>query len=76
MDESKLTPWFDGRVKPIRRGVYMQHCAGSSKTIGYQLWDGIKWRTWSETPQGAARSTSRARVSCQNDPWRGLKEKP
>lgn len=67
----KLTPWFPGRTKPIRAGVYQQLC-GKRSRVGYQRWDGTFWYSWHFTPEAAARSTVLARTEHQNDPWRGI----
>jgi len=65
----KLTPWFDGTVKPVRKGIYQQ-MDGHGKLLGYQYWNGKIWGLWSETPEGAMWSFG---VSCsQDDPWRGV----
>lgn len=74
MIKSKLTPWFKNQ-KPYRIGVYQQR-SGLYREIGYQRWDGKLWFSWCKTPEEAAREPWPACVTCQNDPWRGLAEKP
>jgi hypothetical protein len=69
-----LTPWFHGREKPARKGVYQQW-SGSGALIGYQYWDGRKWYVWAETAAVAlARYKHRHFVAddFQHDSWRGL----
>jgi len=68
----KFTPWFPGNVKPVRVGVYQQHC-GMGTIVGYQYWNGKKWSSWSHSVEGAIlRSGSIACSDHQNDPWRGV----
>lgn len=69
----KLTPWFPGHVKPVRKGLYQQH--SPSGFLGYQYWDGKSWYGWSEEKSGAKHLHEIGRVvaACfANDPWRGL----
>lgn len=71
-----LTPWFNGAEhKPARKGVYML-MNGSRTKVGYQFWNGSKWKAWEETPElaFARRADVDAAVWFQNDNWRGLKE--
>lgn len=72
--ELKLTPWFPGHIKPERVGVYQQYNGWGE--IGYQRWDGRRWHSWSNTPNGAANTVFLAALSFQNDKWRGLAAKP
>ncbi len=74
MDEKDLTPWFDGRIKPVRKGVYQQMSGGQ---LGYQKWDGNKWGPWFSTPAQAAYTSpgDYARIQNQNDNWRGLRKR-
>jgi len=67
----KLTKWFQGHIKPVRKGVYQQY-SGSGHKIGYQLWDGKKWRAWTETAESAEQQITFASPSSQNDEWRGI----
>ncbi len=75
MNEKELTPWFDGTIKPVRKGVYMLM---SGASVGYQKWDGIAWSWWCLTADQAARCKKGdyASYSYQCDKWRGLCEKP
>lgn len=66
----KLTPWFPGTVKPVRKGVYQQKNGVGS--LGYQYWDGKFWHGWSSTVYGAQRDNHIAAEYYQNDPWRGV----
>jgi hypothetical protein len=68
----KLTLWFPGTVKPVRVGVYQQHC-GIGTIIGYQYWNGKKWSSWSSSAKGAILCKQiMAAPDHQNDPWRGV----
>lgn len=68
--ELKLTEWFPGHIKPVRKGVYQQM---TGSYLGYQYWDGQLWGRWSETPAGAYDGKSEpASSKYQNDPWRGI----
>jgi hypothetical protein len=77
-NECDLTPWFDGRTKPIRVGVYMLKCGGAGLRDGYQHWDGKTWGPWHPSAEHAAqrRPDQRADLKYQNDNWRGLRKKP
>ena len=70
----KFTEWYPGDVKPVRPGVYQQR--NSCGHIGYQRWDGRKWRTWFYSPEYASKARSYAARGFQNDPWRGLAQDP
>lgn len=69
----KLTPWYPGHIKPVRKGVY-QLWSGTRDKIGYQYWDGAFWRSWYSTPETAfsARNSLAAGAMFQNDEWRGI----
>lgn len=69
----KLTPWFPGHIKPVRKGVYQQFC-GDGKKIGYQYWNGKYWLSWFSSVEIAANAKTQHVVSqCfQNDKWRGI----
>ena len=72
MDEKYLTPWFDGKTKPTRKGVYMLM---SGASVGYQKWDGLGWSPWFADAHRAAKSKKGdyASPQYQNDKWRGLR---
>jgi hypothetical protein len=70
-DTPRLTPWFPGHIKPVRKGVYMQ-MDGSGTHVGYQYWDGTHWYTWFLSAEIAAQGASRVYDSYQNDNWRGI----
>lgn len=75
-NKQKLTPWFDGSVKPSRIGVYMQKDAFGARD-GFQHWDGKLWRGWGHTISEARRLKDlEIDFKHQNDPWRGLAEDP
>jgi hypothetical protein len=65
----KLTKWFPGHIKPVRKDVYQQ-MAGPD--LGYQYWDGKVWRGWLNTPEKAMLSRWAVPHEFQNDDWRGV----
>lgn len=67
----KVTPWFDGEIKPVRKGVY-QLFNGTQTMIGYQYWDGEYWYEWDVSPEIAAKIKWPAASCFQNDKWRGI----
>ena len=73
----KLTPWFPGSVKPVRKGVYMLR-SGTGRVVGYQYWNGKHWGYWCDTVEEAAASKGcgYAATEFQNDAWRGLAQEP
>lgn len=75
MDETKLTPWFDGRrFKPVRVGVYpVRPPKGSWWPSRYRHWNGKRWGPRETTPALAlAISPWGACANDQKDDWRGL----
>lgn len=40
MSKPNVTPWFDGKVKPVHVGVYERQTFGR---IEYSRWDGSDW---------------------------------
>mgnify|MGYP006377351705 CR=1 FL=1 len=73
----KLTPWINGNIKPIRKGVYMLMCGGHGMNVGYQYWNGSIWGAWNKSAKAAYQKRSlHATQSHQYDDWRGLAEKP
>lgn len=40
--KQKLTPWFPGSVKPVRRGLYERKNSLYGTKMGY--WNGHEWR--------------------------------
>lgn len=72
----KLTKWFPGHIKPVRKGVYMQRC-GHRMQDGYQYWNGKEWGCWFESPEFAYKYRNYVvGLKFQNYKWRGLAEKP
>lgn len=71
---TKLTPWFPGDVKPARPGVYQTR---DGKDVCYQFWTGEQWNMATTSAEYAADFQQDGdRSHFQNDPWRGLAEKP
>lgn len=75
---SKYTPWFPGRAKPVREGVYQRRLNLRSRRgapdITYSLWRNGEWWFSEVSPHAAARV--RTHSSYQDAPWRGLAEDP
>lgn len=68
---SKLTPWYDGSQKPVRKGVYkVDH-----SFLPYSYWDGKEWRLGGISPEEAMEDAGCA-ASLQDMRWRGLAQKP
>lgn len=63
----KRTEWFDGKVKPARRGVYERKF---SFGVLFSHWNGRYWGFCESTPKDACRLRM-LRTAC-NVPWRGL----
>jgi hypothetical protein len=70
----KLTPWFDGSVKPVRPGVY-ERAFGPDAPPRYAEWTGWQWLESRGTVRSAPRSL---KVSATQSAagWRGLAEEP
>lgn len=65
----KLTPWFSGRIKPVRPGVYQRK--GLNGTTQWSKWDGRQWLINCVKKENAAK----AKVSSFYQtglPWRGI----
>jgi hypothetical protein len=68
----KLTPWYPGHIKPVRKRVYMQY-DGLGEEIGYQYWNGNRWGVWETTVDAAYNHRNIiAAEMFQNDKWRGV----
>lgn len=75
---SRLTPWFDGWIPPIRVGVYMRRYS-RGKNLEMTLfcfWDGQHWFMGAITPAEAVFKTQHGPAMQQSLPWRGLAEEP
>lgn len=70
-DKRKRTPWFTGRVKPVRPGVYQRNFGYAVK---FARWDGKRWFMSQYTPREAEEDTWPSGYSSL--PWRGLATKP
>lgn len=65
----KLTPWYPGDVKPVRKGVYQTKVVDLG--TGYQFWNGKRWSVWDETENWALYLKKLS--SCYQEPkWRGV----
>lgn len=67
-----LTPWFPGKTKPARDGVYERD--HTSWGHSYSLFTKGRWKFPGRTPQEAA--IQDVDSDCQRDPWRGLTQDP
>jgi hypothetical protein len=65
----KKTPWFDGKTKPVREGVY--EIKGMWFGIAYAYWTGRKW-CWAKSTIKEANCDKDFRGAMQNKVWRGL----
>ena len=79
---SKLTPWFDGKVRPSRAGVYERVC---DKVPGYSYWNGRTWFALSTNAMAARNNGGlglesifqpSGLASFQVFKWRGLAKAP
>lgn len=68
--KQKLTPWFPGRVKPARIGLYQRDYEDNTCTDMPDFWDGKNWILCVEFGEKIGPATSQRR------PWRGLAVKP
>lgn len=75
----KLTQWYPPEVKPVREGVYENgtYSRRTNEITGgcYQYWNGAWWGSVSAIVSGAYRDRDEKSLY-QNDPWRGLAERP
>jgi hypothetical protein len=70
---AKFTPWFDGRTKPARKGVYERYLSSANR---YSFWDGRKWAFSGSTIKAAQASRGNGDSCYQDTPWRGLASDP
>lgn len=52
-DTQLLTPWFSGRERPGRIGVY-ERIDESAELHDFSRWDGRRWMCGKDTPEKAA----------------------
>jgi hypothetical protein len=69
----KVTPWFDGSVKPVRVGVY-QRCAPLGFGVTFSMWTGKRWNFSAPSVEEAAIEEARSFVKDAH--WRGLAQQP
>lgn len=72
MSKQELTSWFDGRLAPVRTGVY-QMLNESTGIMFYAYWTGIWWIGAGHTPEEAEEAL---RPIFKLWPWRGLAVEP
>ncbi len=68
----KLTEWFPGDVKPVRKGVYQRRFGDGC--VVFSRWNGRAWMYAHGTIQVAFLETFPTHNT--NLKWRGLAEKP
>ena len=65
----KLTKWYSGDVKPVRKGFYERKCIASGWPGKYSFWDGEKWLSGTNHLSIPYKKIA----SChQQLPWRGV----
>lgn len=62
----KLTDWYPGEIKPVRKGWYEHLYPWTPEDIDKYWWDGGNWM---HKPNGLI-------AADQTRPWRGLAENP
>ncbi len=68
--KTKLTPWFSGDQKPVRKGVY-QRVAGSDVHI-FNYFNGSKWCVGHSRSIEGAHKNRKDVSGIQDIPWRGV----
>ena len=76
-EKRKLTPWIDGHIKPVRKGVYQRNYGAIDDLpdTAFARWDGKQWFGADDTVEGAAFFNDFVSRS-QYLPWRGLASNP
>ena len=73
----KLTPWFRGTVKPVRKGVYERDFSGTYagylRRPNYCYWNGKFWCLCGTNPKIAVWYQDKPSLN-QNIPWRGVEK--
>lgn len=65
----KFTDWFNGKVLPVRVGIYERKLLTIRRSFSY--WNGKKWSCCFDTPKDAF--TFKTVISnYQKLPWRGM----
>lgn len=74
MSAAKVTPWFAGSVKPVRKGVYEREIPTIGKTAFWH-WSG---KRWDYGGQHEASDVCKSRTPALNQDlrWRGLAYDP
>lgn len=65
-----VTPWFDGKVKPMRVGVYERRIA-ENYPEDFAYWNGERWTGMGETLESAY-ADRKGYTYFQEDQWRGI----
>jgi hypothetical protein len=73
--DEKFTPWFHGKIKPVRVGVYERKFID---TPGFSYWDGKNWFIRALCENDAAYYGRKWYLISENQsrPWRGLNADP
>ena len=73
----KLTPWFEGSVKPVRKGVYERRGCNCPLPYPFYFFDGKKWKGGNgKSPCGVSHWPSVNAIDQKTWQWRGLANKP
>ena len=75
-EKRKLTPWIDGHIKPVRKGVYQRNYGAidDMPDTSFSRWDGKQWFGADDTVNEAFFNDFVSRT--QYLPWRGLASDP
>lgn len=69
MKKYKLSPWHDGSVKPVHKGVY--EVGGEGGGTAYQYWNGKYFGLCCMSISAAFRNKAQ-KSHFQSDQWRGI----
>ncbi len=73
MQEAEVTPWFDGKLKPVRNGIYQRKPRSSHAEFWWSKWEDTHWNAVCELREFAERTTDHSIV--QDLEWRGVCQK-
>lgn len=71
---SEFTEWFDGKQKPVHKGVYQRQFGMGRVAVTYCVWDGSKWLLGSPDLADADKYLEASEK--QEQRWRGLASNP
>lgn len=79
MAAPKLTPWFDGDVRPVRPGLYRvwRKVVVGFPSDSYLRWTGVRWLHTAHSGGGEILVDAPATMcKTDGDRWRGLAQDP